>query len=252
MKKALLIIGVLVIVLVGAAAIFLATFDADRYRPLIIQRAEDALGKPVRLERVRLGWRGGIALQLDGVAIYPDQAAAQEPVVRAESVSAVVRLWPLLRKDVQVASVTLIKPMVHVARQASGAVGIAGLEFPGGGAPSSAAPAAVGLLISSLAIEDGTLRFTDASQQPALDVTVTHADVQVRNISLTRPIEFRATLALCSEAQNLETSGRLQLPMAARAGRLEALRFATDLGALQIDCVVRAIPTAASPAGRVG
>ena len=53
----------------------------------------------MKLERISLGWRGGVAVQLRGLAIYEDQAAKLEPLVAIDSASAVVRLLPLLHKD---------------------------------------------------------------------------------------------------------------------------------------------------------
>lgn len=101
-KRALLIVGALGLIVIAGLGAFLATFDADRYRPLVVRQLESALGKPVRLERVSLGWRGGLALQLKGLAVSGVEWTAQ-----AEQVSATVRLLPLLRRQLQLSSLDI-------------------------------------------------------------------------------------------------------------------------------------------------
>jgi hypothetical protein len=90
---------VLLVALIGIA-VFLATFDADRYRPLLASKLQEALGQPVMLERLSLSWRGGIAVRLHGVSVG-------ESLVQVESAHAVIRLWPLLRRELQVESLHL-------------------------------------------------------------------------------------------------------------------------------------------------
>ena len=101
MQKPLLILGALILAGLVILGVFLATFDADRYRPLLVNRLEQALGKPVRLEGVSLGWRGGIALQFKGFTVFEDAAAQGEPLIQVETAGALVHLWPLLRKEVR-------------------------------------------------------------------------------------------------------------------------------------------------------
>src|SRR3989338_7548645 len=101
MKKALLILIGLVVVGVAGLAIFVATLDADRYRPLLVSRLEHALGRPVRLGHLRLAWHGGVAVTLQQLAI------GQEPLFQADAVHAVVAWRPLLKKRVEIDGVRI-------------------------------------------------------------------------------------------------------------------------------------------------
>lgn len=241
MKKRLLVIGILAVLAVAAVAVVLATVDVDRYRPLVVSKLEAALGRPVRLDHISLGWHGGIALQLRGVAIAAEAHGAGEPAVEVEAVQVVIRLLPLLRKDVQVSSLVLTRPRLHVVRAADGAIAIEGLPSPGG--RSGAVAVALPLLISSLVVEDGTLRVSDASPQIPLDLTVRKLDAAVRNISLNRPIEFRLRAACFSQEPNLTVSGRVLAPAAHQPGRLEGLRFETDLSQVDVAEATRSVPS---------
>src|SRR3989338_7232049 len=108
MKRVLLVVGAIILLAVVALAVFIATFDADRYRPLVVQELQKALGRPVAIERISLAWRNGIAAQLKGV-VLSDAVPGAEPLLALDEASATVRLWPLLRRDVQVTFVTWIR-----------------------------------------------------------------------------------------------------------------------------------------------
>ena len=194
MKKILIILGVLVLIGVIALAVFLATFDVDRYRPMVVKQISTAIGRPVRLEHISLAWHDGVSLELKNLAVEPDSAGT-EPPAQVENVHLVVRLLPLLKRNIQVASVSVVRPRLHVERGADGLIKVEGL-YPLPSKPASAAqPAgatpsastALPLLISMVQIEDGTIRVNDKSTQPPLDLTIQEINVDLRNISLLPP-----------------------------------------------------------------
>ena len=248
MKKVLVIGGVIVGLLVAGVAICLATFNADRYRPLVIKQLESALGRPVQLAHLSLGWRGGIALELRGLAIYPNAQAMTEPTVQVDILSAVVRLLPLLKKEVQVSSVALIRPRVQVRRDAQGNIDLMGLAVVAGPAAASSrhtttvGGAPMSLDIASLQVEDGSLHWTDAMASPTTDLWVKSLDATLKHVSLTRPIEFQLRLAAFSDGQNLHLRGRLQMPTKDRAGVLEGVRLETDFSRLNVAKLTQALP----------
>ena len=233
MRKVLLILALIVGLAVASLAVFLATFDADRYRPLLVNQLQSALGRPVQLQRMTLGWRNGIAVQLQGFAI-PDADAGQEPVVQVDSVSAVVRLLPLLRKEVQVSSLIITHPAIHATRDAQGRVNLLGLAVVGApaAAPSrtTVGNTPVSFQIASLRVERGAIHWTDAMVQPPADLRVNALDATVEHIALGRPMDVDLTAAFGSEQQNVQVRGRLTLPGPTTSGALDALKLTvTDL-----------------------
>ncbi len=113
MKKILRTLSLLLALAITGLAIFILTFDADRYRPALLQELQKALGRPVRLERLSLGWQQGIALELRRLAIQEDASGTREPLLEVDSVRALARLAPLLRKQVRISSVILARPRIH-------------------------------------------------------------------------------------------------------------------------------------------
>ncbi|MBI3083567.1 MAG: AsmA family protein [Candidatus Omnitrophica bacterium] len=233
MKKLLVGVLVLVAIFVAGLGIFIATFDVDRYRPMLASRLQEAIGCPVSLERLSLGWRNGLAIQCQGLSISDPIAAVREPLVRVESANALVRLLPLLRKDVQVASVVFRRPRLRVARDAQGRINLSGLAAIAGPA---AAPrrsvktggATVSLTIASLRLEDGTLQWTDALTRPPTELWIRQLDVTASHIAPGQPMDLEARGALAADVPNLRLSGRLTLPSRAHPGSVERGRLAIE------------------------
>ena len=237
MKRVALVFGILLAFIVAGLVLFLSTFDADRYRPLLVAKLQEALGRPVTLERIALGWQGGVALQCRGLSLSERTGAASEPLLQVESASALVRLWPLLPKQLEIASIVLTRPRIHVVRNANGTIDLGGLALAAGpvAAPSRAAgagEAAVSLRIESLRIEDGMLHWSDATASPPAELWVKRLDVHIGHIVSGQPMEVRVEAAVAGETPNLRASGRLTLPGATDPGSLEEATISVDRLAL--------------------
>ena len=234
MKKLSLVIGVLVLLAAAGLAIFIATFDADRYRPQLVQKLEQALGRPVQLDRLRLAWTGGVAIQLQGLRIA-DTLDAQEPLLAVESANAVVRLAPLLQRKVQIAWIVLKRPQVRISRDARGRINMAGLAAAAAPAAAPSAAPAQGALgnaatapfeAEGLRIEDGAVHWVDAAANPPVDMWLRRIDVTAQPFAPPRPLDVEAQAALGSDRQNLRLSGELLPPGPGTSGSLEKVQLA--------------------------
>jgi len=228
MKRFLLILAGLILLTVVGVGIFIATFDIDRYRPRLVSEMEKALGKPVSLERLTLSWRGGLAVELRGLAIHEGLPnAGQEPLAQVETATAVVPIAPLLRKQVHIDSITLIRPRIHVARDTEGRINLIGLAAAGApaAAPSEAAASGspVALQIASLSIEEGSVHWTDAMTRPSTDVWVKPVNLRITNIVPGQPMNVELRAAIASPTPNVQLSGRLTPPSPGVEGSVEQL-----------------------------
>ena len=238
MKRVLLVLGILVVALIAAAGIFIATFDVDRYRPMIVAKLEAATGKPVRIGHLSLGWNGGIAVQARQIALLDGPDAAQPPLIQAEAVSVLVELAPLLRRDVRVSSFVLQHPVIEVRRDAQGRINLLGLAVaaapaaaPGqsAAAPSTplraasraesrdAAPAPVSLRISSIRVEQGAVHWVDEAVHPAMDVWLKTMTLTVQPVIPGRPMAVNLSAGLGQERPNLRLTGQVTLPDASQS-----------------------------------
>ncbi len=216
MKKFLIAIPVVLLCAATGLGIFIATFNVDRYCPVVAQKISQVLGLPVELSRLSLVWKNGLAVRLENFSVYsgPDK---KNKLIQFPQASAIVRWMPLFRKEVQIRSVNLLEPVFRLARNNDGSVqGLGGAVpetssvHPGG--PVGGKPALFSVDIFE--IENGQVYFDDS-------LSVRDLEVKVKNFSLTQPFSFDAAGAFFSVKQNMRASGRLKLPQAGKKGFLE-------------------------------
>lgn len=203
MKIVLKTLVILLGVAAAALAVFLATFNADRYRPWVEKKLSEATGQPVRVEKVSLSLLGGIALELKGLNAGPG--------LKVEQVSALLKIKPLLKRDIQIGSVQVIRPNIHLVRQPDGTFGLKGAPAaPRGAAAPSSAPAvpAAAVLIDRLEVRDAAVRVEDPAAQPPMAVVLEGMDVTLENISLGGPISGDVRLRV--ERSRLEGTNLLR------------------------------------------
>src|SRR3989338_6292199 len=254
MKHVLRLVLVACVLIIAAAAIFFATFGADRSRPQLVAQLQAALGKPVTLDRISLSWQQGLAIQFKGLAIYEGTEATGEPLIQVESAHGILELLPLLKKRVQVASVILRQPRIRVVRDAQGQINLMGLMAVASPAAASGRTATVqgtpvSFEVASLRIEDGTLHWTDAMSQPPTELSVNQLEVVVKNISPGKPLDIEAKGALASERPNLRLSGRITPPSDGSPGSCERLKLTVD--DLPLEQVLPSRPEAPQLQGRL-
>jgi hypothetical protein len=99
--------------------------------------------------------------------------------------------------------------VIHTARGLTTDSLGGGAAAPPAGEPGAAgAPAQPALLIALLQIEDGELRFVDRRAKPEARLDVSRLDVEVSELSPTRPVAFEARAAMLGAgAHNLELAG---------------------------------------------
>lgn len=241
MKKFFVIILILLLILAGAGVAFLLTLDVDKYRPQIVRQLESAIQKPVKLEKIRFGWRGGLALELQGLAILKSQSNPAV-LVRLDSAKAVLTLMPLLMRQIQIATVYLDHPYVNLIKRPDGA--IEGLQEkprpapPAAGSksasPSAAAPAAaLSFLADKIKMEDGEILFRDEFLKEPMEIHLHAIDGEWGHVTINEPVDFVIKLAAFSQRQNLQVSGRFKISPAQRTQAIEDVRGTLDLATLE-------------------
>jgi uncharacterized protein involved in outer membrane biogenesis len=231
MKKLSIILSVLALGAVASAAVFIATFDADSFRPLIVQRMEALLGSPVSLERVSLRWRNGAALSLQGLRIRERAHDSEEPLAQAQEISAQVRLVPLLGRRVEIVSVVLDSPRIRLVKDARHTVHAGGLTLAAAPAASVQSQASatdqraqgLSVAVERIQIRNGELVWEDQSARSAVRLQFKRIDATITDIAPGRPIPIKAQAAFGQDVPNLRISARVWLPDSGRPVRLDDL-----------------------------
>ncbi len=214
-----LLLGITAVILlaVTAAAFFIFTFDADRYRPMIQEKLEQALGRPVGMERIFLGWEGGLALKIDGLNLNQSKTS-KNSFLNIRSVAVRVSLMPLLRHEVQVSSVIIDNPEITLTRSPSGRIlelseqPVSSSEVsspaPGKDTPAEGSSAALAFLVESVKIKNGRLHFVDQNPASYSDIDIRQIEAVVSDISPLKPLHFDARASIFGTRQNFSAEGQ--------------------------------------------
>lgn len=183
-KKIVLALAVVAGVLVLAVATLFFVVDIDSFRGYIETRAEENLGRDVRLGAIGLTMVPGFGLQIDDVAVEARPGEGDGDLLSLRSLRIGARLIPLLNNRLEVTSIELVEPAVNLVRDADG-----NWNFDlGAGAGASAEDGSIGepgaapeITVDTVRVTGGSLDVRDASRSPAqpLEVALTDLDFEI-------------------------------------------------------------------------
>lgn len=113
-KRRIAIAGVVVL------ALFLIRPGANQLRTRIVRTISLALGRPVDVAYVRIHLLPRPGFDLENFVLHDDPAFGAEPMLRADDVSASLRLRSLLRGHLEIARLSLTEPSLNLVRNAEG------------------------------------------------------------------------------------------------------------------------------------
>jgi hypothetical protein len=112
--------GAAVLVVVVLLALFVFRPGADRLRTRIAASIGMALGRPVEVASVSLRFLPQPGFDLQNFVVHEDPAFGAEPTLRAESVTATLRLTSLLRGRLEIARLSLANPSLNLVQNSTG------------------------------------------------------------------------------------------------------------------------------------
>jgi hypothetical protein len=112
---------------VAVLALFLFRPGVHRLRQRIAGSIGSALGRRVSLDNVRIHILPRPGFGLEGLVIYDDPAFSAEPMVRAQEVSAAIRIRSLFRGRLEIATLSATEPSINLVRNDQGRWNLASL-----------------------------------------------------------------------------------------------------------------------------
>ncbi len=188
----------LAVLVVGAAVALPRLLDVERYRGKIEAALASATGWKAELGQIGFSvWRGLVVTVQPARLVAPGDSSR----VDIEALEIKAAVIPLLRGRLEIASVDLVRPKIHVVRQSLRA----GWVLPRRGASAAPAQPSTGegssaVRVASVRVTDGTLVVDDRASAPPWIVTLDEVGIRV-----------------APTAGTVEGSGRLQ-PGNARLG----------------------------------
>lgn len=174
-KRALWIVGGLVLLLVAAVVIFVLTFDANKYKGEIAAAVNKATGRTLTIEgdiHVSLfPWLGG---ELGAMRLSNAPGFGDEPFARIGAAAVRVKLLPLLRKEVEIDTVTLDGLRLALRRDANGRTNwedLTAQKGEEGASTGAAAPALTAFALGGVRLRDAAIVWDDRTTGARYEVS---------------------------------------------------------------------------------
>ena len=165
-----LAIGIIVIILaVAGLALF---FPKEKVKAMAIEKMSAAFDREVTIEAISVSFLGGIGAYLENIRISNPDKFEERYFLEAKALDVKLRFWPLLKKQIIVDKLILVKPRISLRKLTDGTVNY---KF---GAVDSLAPAAVkeklpeesklavsAISFQNMAVKKGRLTYIDDSSK---------------------------------------------------------------------------------------
>jgi len=229
MRKAALILGGLVVVLVIAVAVLPRLIGLNSFKPQIADAVRDATGRELRIDGdIGLALLPGVELTLSDVALSNAEWAKESDMVTLASVDVKVGLLSLLGGDVEVERLIVREPAVFLEQDAQGH---GSWEFEGTQTADSEPAAeeaetsgAVGdIRLGDVRIEGGRLSFVSAASGQEITVDALNLTAALPNIDSALTLDG----ALVLNGQDVKLDVSLETP--GQAMRQEPFAVAAEL-----------------------
>ncbi len=211
MRKSLLILGVIVVVIVGAVGLVLSNLNSylTSNKDWLAAQVEGVLGRTVSFSEIGVSLSSGFGIRVKDVRIADDPVFSQDDFVRAGAVEVSVKIWPALFRRFEVTRLVLDKPDVTILRTRDGMNYDSIGKTPNAAAPPSvAAPtkAAPATLVVALVAIKGARRPTSSSARSTLPH---RTSARPRRCGSTAPPRWSApTSRTCGSTAPLVPSGQ--------------------------------------------
>ena len=156
MRRLLIVAGILVAVVIAGAVVFVATFNVNRYRGTIQSELEQKSCRKITLGDMRLNLFPP-RFSVQNLTIAEDPSfGAEQPFVQTQQLGVSVKLFPLLKGNVEIDSLDLQRPSVELIKNQQGVWNFASL----GGTSASTNSGGSQFSLAKLAISDGQIAIT--------------------------------------------------------------------------------------------
>lgn len=191
MRKALIIVGIVVAVLIVIVIALPFVVDVNKFKPELETQLTTALGRKVTIGNIKLAiFSGGV--RVDDVSIADDPAFSKSPFLQAKGLTAGVALMPLIFSGkLGVSSFTIDEPQVSLVRSASGKWNFSTMGGSGGATKSSGgAPAQIS--VGELSVKNGMITIGTVGA-PGKTRTYKDVDFEASDLSYTSEFPFKLT-----------------------------------------------------------
>lgn len=224
MRRIIIAVGVIILVIIVGAAIFVGTLDVNRYRATIQSELQQRLGRPVNLGDMHLRLFPP-RLGVQDLAIGDDPRFSPDAeFVKANELDVSIKLLPLLRKQIEINSLSLKRPNVNLIKNQAGQWNFSSIGHPleakskpeepqrspqpNSSTQNSSLSTEQRFSLGELTIQNGQISLLDQTQSKTPSL-YDHIDVTLKNVSLNKAFTVDAVVHTAGAAvQNLKLQGQ--------------------------------------------
>ncbi|MFY9586885.1 MAG: AsmA family protein, partial [Actinomycetota bacterium] len=191
-----------------------------RNKDYLIGQAEQALGRKITVGDVEATLWSGIGVRLMNFAMADDPAYGSEDFVRARDLQVNFKLWPLLKREVQVKRLILHEPVVRLIRNSAGEFNFSTIGGKGKDKQQKTETArrekkerqprdesSAAFLAPLVDISGGDLRYID--RRDGTDLQLRQVDLQVEDLDFNQPFSVKLAAAVYADKHNLNVSAKI-------------------------------------------
>lgn len=239
MKKFLIITSLILILLVIAFFVFVLTFDANKYKELLISKIEDAIKKDVMIANISLNPWHGLGVRVDGVSIKAPDKKWEDALLKVSSIDATINILPLIKKDIQIQNLSIDGLMMNISKD-SFIIPVPVAPDPGQNAGGAAG--ALKFLAKNIYILDSSIHYKDGLAGKPLDIQLDIISARLRNISIYGPVNIEASLSIFGRGkENIKVKAILYPEMDTKSPFLKNLELKVNLDKLDINGLIKAL-----------
>ena len=114
MKTFFIIVLVLFVLVIAGIFVFLFTFDANKYKDLLVEKIEGIIDRDVKIGDVSLSFLPALSLRIDEISVKDSNRTWGDAILDAYSVNAGVKLIPLIKKDIEVQHLSIKELIINI------------------------------------------------------------------------------------------------------------------------------------------
>lgn len=208
MKKGIKITGIILLsfflLVIAAAFILPYLVSLDKYKGLIEEKVGQALHRDCSIGKLRISILPTLGARIENVVISNPPGFSQTPLLSLKALKVRVKLIPLLFGRKEIAGLSLDRPVVFIEKDPQGRLNIPYMEEAGkterkgtlesGKIKTDESKALQGLYLSKASLTKGKLIYLDRSTSPANRTEIEQIDLDLRDLSLDKRIQYKLSL----------------------------------------------------------
>ena len=152
--------GFVIFISAALILVYIQLKDLDNFKNLMVEKIEEITGRKVSIDRAELGFEKGISISLKQLSVYSHDGKSHD--FSAKNAWCVIKLWPLLNKEIEVKQFILDGAAVEVVRDTQGKFNFGNsLSLLTGKSSSHLFKLLGASLMHQLSVSDSKIRFRD-------------------------------------------------------------------------------------------